>query len=87
MYLLCFQARAKYAIVVIVGTHIDLVDHFHKKKASYEQSIEYYYCNTRFYPEIKAISFVSYKGKHKYTINKLCYKLYEIASSLEVHLG
>jgi len=72
---------------VIVGTHIDLVDHFHKKKASLEQSIEQCYCNTWFYPEIKVISFVSYKGKHKSSITKFCHKLYEIAASLETHLG
>ena len=73
--------------MVIVGTHVDLVDHFQKKKASFEQDIENYYCNTVFYPEIKAISFVSYKGKSKYTVNKLCYKLYEIAASMETNLG
>lgn len=74
-------------MVVIVGTHIDLVDHFQKKKATLEQSIEHHYSNTKFYPTIKAISFVSYKGKHKYTVNKLCHKVYEIAASMETHLG
>ena len=73
--------------MVIVGTHIDLVKDFQKKKASFEQDIENYYCNNAFYPKIKAISFVCYKGKSKYPVNKLCYKLYEIAASMETHLG
>ena len=86
-FVLSFQARAKHAVVVIVGTHIDLVDHFQRKKAKLEQSIEHCYCNKRFYPEIKAICFVSYKGKHKSSISKLCQRLYEIAASLKTCLG
>lgn len=73
--------------MVVVGTHVDLVNNFHKKKAALEQTIEKYYSCTKFYPKIKAISFVSYKSSHKYAINKLCDKLYEIAASLETHLG
>lgn len=69
--------------MVIVGTHIDLVK---KKKELFKQEIESYYCNA-FYPNIKAISFVSYKAKSKYSVSKLCDKLYEIAASMETHLG
>ena len=76
-----------HAVVVIVGTHVDLVDHFHKKRTALEQSIEQYYCNSMFYPTIKAISFVSYKGKYKYTISNLSKQLYEIAASMKTYLG
>ena len=76
-----------HAVVVIVGTHTDLVDHFQKKRAALEQSIEQHYSNTMFYPIIKAISFVSCKGKYRYTISNLSHKLYEIAASMETHLG
>ena len=72
---------------MIVGTHIDLIDHFPKKKTFFEQEIEYYYSNTAFYPEIKAITFVSYKGKSKHAVSKLCHKLYDIAASMEAYLG
>ena len=81
------QARAKYAAVVVVGTHIDLVDHFNnKKRMMFERKIEQLYFNKR-YPDIKAICFVTCKGKHKSTIAKLCTKLYEVAASLETPLG
>ena len=76
-----------HAVVVIVGTHVDLVDHFHKKRTALEQNIEQYYCNSMFYPTIKAISFVSYKGKYKYTLSNLSKQLYEIAASMETYLG
>jgi len=75
-----------YAAAVIVGTHIDLVDHFNKKKTMFEQKIEQLYCN-KHYPNIKAICFVTYKGKQRSTIPKLCTKLYEVAASLEIPLG
>ena len=72
--------------MVIVGTHIDLVDHFNKKKTMFEQKIEQLYFN-KHYPNIKAICFVTYKGKQKHTITKLCTKLYEVAASLQIPLG
>jgi len=74
------QARARYSAVVMVGTHIDLVNNFDKKKDNLVDSCQ-------FYPSIKAIKFVSCKGKYKESIEELCYCLYETAGKIKSYLG
>jgi len=78
------QARARHAAVVIVGTDADVVSK--KQISKLEGYIRGLYCNG-YYPDIRAIEFVSCKAKYAGTIKSLCQKLYEVAASLKTHLG
>ena len=85
------QARAKSAVVVVTGTHIDKAKNFEKeKKKLYVKRIEELYSNRYCYPPIKAIKFVScdvkYK-KHEMLMKDLRDTLYDIASAMKLSLS
>jgi len=84
------QARAKSAVVVVAGTHIDKVKHFEREKESYVKRIKDLYNNQHYYPPIKAIKFVSCNVKYKkyeLIIKELRDALYDIASAMKLSLG
>ena len=80
------QARARYSAVVMVGTHIDLVDNFDKKKDHLVEIIQGIY-SCEFYPSIRAIKFVSCKGKCNDSVEELIHCLYETAGRIKSYLG
>ncbi|XP_065916792.1 leucine-rich repeat serine/threonine-protein kinase 1-like isoform X1 [Dysidea avara] len=85
-YLLAIKARARYSAVVMVGTHIDLVDNFDKKKDHLVEIIQGIY-SCEFYPSIRAIKFVSCKGKCNDSVEELIHCLYETAGRIKSYLG
>jgi len=84
------QARAKSAVVVVAGTHIDKVKNFEKGKSLYVKRIEELYNNQYYYPPIKAVKFVSCDVKYKsyeMFLKELRDTLYDIASAMKLSLS
>ena len=72
--------------MVIVGTHVDLVHGFNKKKSALKQNIEEM-LHDQFHPLFKAVHFVSCKVNNKTSIQELRNCLYQVANSIKTYLG
>ena len=75
-------------MVLIVGTHIDIVKDFNKKKTALKRNVEEMF-GDQFNPLLKGVHFVSCHINYKASIQDLRKCLYEvaIAGSIKTYLG
>ena len=73
-------------MVVVVGTHIDIIKDFNKKKPALKRNVEEMF-GDQFKPLLKGVHFVSCHVNHKASIQDLRKSLYEVARSIKTYVG